>query len=48
MTTRIATGPISAYMLLCGFYGWASFWRVIYILPDHESNQRLLHTSVAT
>ena len=42
MTLRTATGLIAAYMRLCGFKGWASFWRVIYVLPGHENNQRLL------
>ena len=42
MTTRTATGLIAAYMRLCGFKGWASFWRVIYVLPGHENNRRLL------
>ena len=36
------TGLIAAYMRLCGFYGWASFWNVIYVLPGHEHDQRLL------
>jgi hypothetical protein len=39
---RTATGLIAAYMRLCGFYGWTSFWRVIYVMPGHEHNQRLL------
>ena len=42
MTIRTATGLIAAYMRLCGFYGWASFWRTIYVLPGFENNQRLL------
>jgi hypothetical protein len=40
--TRTATGLIAAYMRLCGFYGWASFWHVIYVMPGHEHNERLL------
>lgn len=42
MTVRTATGLIAAYMRLCGFYGWASFWRTIYVLPGHENNANLL------
>lgn len=42
MTIRTATGLIAAYMRACGFKGWASFWRVIYVLPGHEHDQRLL------
>ena len=42
MTVRTATGLIAAYMKLCGFKGWASFWRTIYVLPGHEHDQRLL------
>ena len=42
MKIRTAKGFIAAYMLLFGFCGWASFWRVIYVLPGHEHNQRLL------
>lgn len=39
---RTATGLIAAYMRACGFKGWASFWRTIYVLPGHEQDQRLL------
>ena len=42
MTIRTATGLIAVYMRACGFAGWASFWRTIYVLPGHENNQRLL------
>ena len=42
MTIRTATGLIAAYMRLCGFRGWASFWRTIYVLPGYEYDQRLL------
>lgn len=42
MTIRIATGLIAAYMRLCGFKGWASFWRTIYVLPGNENDERLL------
>lgn len=40
MTLRTATGLIAAYMRLFGFYGWASFWHVIYVLPGHENNRK--------
>lgn len=42
MKVRIATGLIAWYMRACGFKGWASFWRVIYVLPGHEHDQSLL------
>lgn len=42
MNTRTATGLIAWLMRQCGFYGWTSFWRVIYVLPGHEHNERLL------
>lgn len=42
MKTKIANGVLACYMRLCGFRGWASFWHVIYALPGHENNQRLL------
>lgn len=42
MTIRTATGLIAAYMKLCSFAGWTSFWNVIYVLPGHEHNERLL------
>ena len=42
MNIRTATGLIAAYMRARGFKGWTSFWRVIYILPGHEHDQRLL------
>lgn len=42
MTIRIATGLIAWYMRACGFAGWASFWRVIYVLPGNENNDHLL------
>lgn len=29
-------------MRACGFRGWTSFWRVVYVLPGHEQNERLL------
>lgn len=42
MMVRTAKGFLAWYMRLCGFRGWASFWRAIYILPGHEHDQRLL------
>ena len=42
MKIRTATSLIAAYMRLCGFTGWASFWRTIYVLPGNENNSRLL------
>ena len=42
MQVRTATGLIAAYMRLCGFKGWTSFWNTIYVLPGFEHNQRLL------
>lgn len=42
MKIRTATGLIAACMCACGFAGWASFWKTIYVLPGHESDQRLL------
>jgi hypothetical protein len=29
-------------MRRAGFLGWTSFWHVIYVLPGHEQNARLL------
>lgn len=43
---RTATGLIATYMRLCGFSGWASFWRTVYVLPGHEANERLLRHEV--
>lgn len=42
MRVRTATGLIALYMRACKFDGWASFWRVIYVLPGFENDQRLL------
>ena len=41
-SVRTATGIIAWYMKLCGFAGWSSFWRTIYVLPGFEHDQRLL------
>lgn len=42
MKVKTATGLIRAYMKLCGFRGWASFWNTVYVVPGRESDQRLL------
>ena len=42
MVIRTSTGLIAAYLRLCGFRGWASFWNAIYVLPGYEHDQRLL------
>lgn len=42
MIVRTAAGLIAAYMRLCGFKGWTSFWHTIYVLPGHEHDKRLL------
>ena len=42
MKVKTATGLIRAYMKLCGFRGWASFWRTVYIMPGYEHDQRLI------
>lgn len=42
MKIRTATGLIAWYMRACGFYGWASFWSTIYVLPGRERDERLL------
>lgn len=39
---KTAIGLIAVYMRLCGFRGWTSFWRTIYVLPGYERDQRLL------
>ena len=42
MKVKTATGLIRAYMKLCGFRGWASFWNAVYVMPGWESYQPLL------
>ena len=42
MKIRIATGLIASYMRLCGFRGWTSFWRTVYVLPGNEHDEHLL------
>jgi hypothetical protein len=29
-------------MRRCGFEGWASFWRAVYVLPGYEHDTRLI------
>ena len=33
---------IAAFMRLCGFYGWTSFWGVIYIKQGHTASEQLI------
>ena len=42
MKVRTATGLLAWLMRQVGFAGWASFWCTIYVLPNHEQNERLL------
>lgn len=42
MKVRTATGPLAWLMRRAGFLGWTSFWRVVYVLPGHKRNARLL------
>lgn len=42
MTIRTATGLIAWCMRLRGFRGLGSFWCIIYVMPGHEHDQRLL------
>lgn len=42
MKVKTATGILAAYMRLCGFKGWASFWKTIYTLPGWEHNSALI------
>lgn len=42
MKVRTATGPLAWLMRRAGFLGWTSFWRVVYVMPGHEGNDRLL------
>ena len=42
MIIRTATGLIAAYMRLCGSRGWVTFLSTIYVMPGHESDERLL------
>lgn len=42
MKVKTARGLIRAYMKLCGFRGWASFWNTVYVMPGWEGYQPLL------
>ena len=42
MKVKTASGLIAAYMRVCKFDGWTSFWDTIYVLPGFEHDQRLL------
>ena len=42
ITVRIATGLLALLMRQCGFRGWTSFWRVIYVLPGYENHAVLI------
>lgn len=44
MSAKIKPAPpvIAAFMRLCGFYGWTSFWGVIYIKPGYIASDRLI------
>lgn len=42
MQVRTATGLLAWLMRRAGFLGWTSFWSVVYVLPGHEHNERLL------
>jgi hypothetical protein len=42
MHIRTATGLIKLYMKLCGFRGWASFWRTMYLMPGSEDDMPLI------
>lgn len=42
MKVRTASGAVAAYMRLCGFRGWTSFWNTVYVLPGLENCQPLL------
>lgn len=37
-----ANGLLAWLMRRAGFLGWTSFWNVVYVLPGHEQNARLL------
>ena len=42
MHIRTATSLLAWLMRRAGFLGWTSFWNVVYVLPGHENNERLL------
>jgi hypothetical protein len=37
-----AKGPILWYLRACKFDGWTSFWKDIYLVPEHITNERLI------
>lgn len=39
---KTAKGLIRLYMRLCGFKGWASFWRTAYLMPGYENADWLI------
>ena len=39
---KTATGLVKLYMKMCGFKGWTSFWKTIYLMPGYETNERLI------
>lgn len=39
---KIAKGFIAWYMKICGFQGWTSFWRTIYVMRGCENDERLI------
>lgn len=41
-TIKPAPPIIAAFMRLCGFSGWTSFWGVIYIKPNHTPSAALI------
>ena len=42
MTIHPAPIWLRPFLRLAGFDGWASFWRVAYLMPGHEHDQRLI------
>ena len=42
MKVKTARGLILAYLKLCGFKGWTSFWNTVYVMPGWENHQPLL------
>jgi hypothetical protein len=42
MIVKTAPWLLRGYMKACGFQGWTSFWRTVYVLPGYETSARLL------
>jgi hypothetical protein len=42
ISIKTASGMILWFMDRCGFDGWASFWRTIYLRPGFENNTALI------